>query len=95
MTAKQRRAAILIGRGGLTYAEIAKIVGCNLRTLERWASPDPAIGVPGFREQMRIARAEDAAFRALVARLRPAGTGLDSAELLAVNLVDGVVDARS
>jgi hypothetical protein len=46
-------------------------------------------------EAVRIARAADAEFRALIAKLRPAGlAGLDSSELLAVNLVDGVVDAR-
>ena len=46
-------------------------------------------------EAVRIARAADAEFRALVAKMRPAGlAGLDSSELLAVNLVDGVVDAR-
>ena len=38
----------------------------------------------------------DTAFRALAARVRPAGLAdFDSSELLSVNLVDGVVDARS
>lgn len=46
-------------------------------------------------EAVRIAKASDAAFRALIAKIRPAGlAGLDSSELLSVNLVDGVFDAR-
>jgi biotin-dependent carboxylase-like uncharacterized protein len=39
--------------------------------------------------------ATDAEFRALTAKLRPAGlAGYDSSDLLSVNLIDGVVDAR-
>jgi biotin-dependent carboxylase-like uncharacterized protein len=46
-------------------------------------------------EAVRIAREGDAALRSALAKVRPAGlASLHSAELLSVNLVDGVVDAR-
>jgi hypothetical protein len=47
-------------------------------------------------EAVRIARAEDDAFRKLLASIRPAGlAALASSELLALNLIDGVVDAQN
>jgi len=68
--------------------DLPRLVQCRPGTRLRFAPVERA-------EAVRIARAADAEFRALIAKLRPAGlAGLDSSELLAVNLVDGVVDAR-
>jgi biotin-dependent carboxylase-like uncharacterized protein len=77
----------------------------KIATVISWDLPRLAQLRPGARlrfaaveraEAVRIARAADAEFRTAVAKVRPAGlAGLDSSELLAVNLVDGVVDARS
>ena len=76
----------------------------KIATVISWDLPRLAQSRPGTRlrfeaieraEAVRIAKAADAEFRALVAKIRPAGiAGLDSSELLSVNLVDGVVDAR-
>jgi biotin-dependent carboxylase-like uncharacterized protein len=77
----------------------------KIATVISWDLPRLVQSRPGTRlrfaaveraQAVRIAKAADAGFRALVARVRPAGiAGLDSSELLSVNLVDGVVDARS
>jgi biotin-dependent carboxylase-like uncharacterized protein len=68
--------------------DVPRLVQCRPGTKVRFAAVER-------EEAVRIAREADAAFRAAVAKVRPAGlAGLDSAELLAVNLVDGVVDAR-
>ena len=68
--------------------DLPRLVQCRPGTKVRFASVDRG-------EAVRIARAADAAFRAAIAKVRPAGiAGLDSGELLSVNLVDGVVDAR-
>lgn len=68
--------------------DLPRLVQCRPGTRLRFAPVERA-------EAVRIARAADAEFRALLAKMRPAGlAGLDSSELLAVNLVDGVVDAR-
>jgi biotin-dependent carboxylase-like uncharacterized protein len=69
--------------------DIPRLVQCRPGTRLRCAAVERA-------EAVRIAREADAGFRALIATIRPAGlAGLDSAELLSVNLVDGVVDARA
>jgi biotin-dependent carboxylase-like uncharacterized protein len=68
--------------------DVPRLAQCRPGTKVRFTSVDR-------EEAVRIARAADAALRAAIARIRPAGlAGLDSAELLSVNLVDGVVDAR-
>lgn len=68
--------------------DLPRLVQCRPGTGLRFAIVDRA-------EAVRIARTEDAAFRKLVATIRPTGlAGLDSSELLALNLIDGVVDAR-
>jgi 5-oxoprolinase (ATP-hydrolysing) subunit C len=79
------------------YPKIATVISWDLpRLVQMRPGSKVRFAIVDRAEAVRIARAEDAAFRALVAKLRPAGmAGLDSAELLAVNLVDGVVDARS
>lgn len=75
----------------------------KIATVISWDLPRLAQSRPGTRlrfavveraEAVRIARTADAAFRALVAKVRPAGLALDSSALLSVNLIDGVVDAR-
>jgi 5-oxoprolinase (ATP-hydrolysing) subunit C len=76
----------------------------KIATVISWDVPRLAQCRPGTKvrfeivergEAVRIARAADAALRAAIAKVRPAGiAGLDSGELLSVNLVDGVVDAR-
>lgn len=78
------------------YPKIATVIGADL--------PRLAQSAPGTKlrfqiieraQGVRIAKAADQAQRQLVAKIRPAGlAGLDSSELLALNLVDGVVDAR-
>lgn len=68
--------------------DLPRLVQCRPGTLLRFTAVERA-------EAVRIAKSADAEFRALVAKMRPAGlAGLDSSELLAINLVDGVVDAR-
>ncbi len=68
--------------------DLPRLVQCRPGTPLRFAIVDRA-------EAVRIARAEDDAFRKLVATIRPAGlASLGSSELLAVNLIDGVVDAQ-
>jgi 5-oxoprolinase (ATP-hydrolysing) subunit C len=68
--------------------DLPRLVQCRPGTKVRFKSVERG-------EAVRIARDADAAFRALIAKVRPAGlAGLDSTDLLAVNLVDGVVDAR-
>jgi 5-oxoprolinase (ATP-hydrolysing) subunit C len=77
----------------------------KIATVISWDVPRLAQCRPGTKlqfvvvqraEAVRIAKESGAAFRALVAKVRPAGfAGLDSSKLLSVNLVDGVVDARS
>jgi len=78
------------------YPKIATVISWDLPRLVQCRPGTPLRFAPVERaEAVRIARAADAEFRALLAKLRPAGlAGLDSSELLAVNLVDGVVDAR-
>ncbi len=67
--------------------DLPRLVQCRPGTPLRFAAVERA-------EAVSIARAADAEFRTLVAKMRPAGlAGLDSSELLAVNLIDGVVDA--
>ena len=76
----------------------------KIATVVSWDLPRLVQSRPGTRlrfapveraEAVRIAKAADAEFRDLFAKVRPAGlAGLDSSELLSVNLVDGVVDAR-
>jgi allophanate hydrolase subunit 2 len=77
------------------YPKIATVISSDLprlaqsrpRTKVRFASV-------GREEAVRIAREADATLRSALAKIRPAGlAGLHSAELLSVNLVDGVVDA--
>jgi biotin-dependent carboxylase-like uncharacterized protein len=68
--------------------DLPRLVQCRPGTALRFAIVDRA-------EAVRIATAEEAAFRKLVATIRPTGlAGLDSSELLSLNLIDGVVDAR-
>jgi biotin-dependent carboxylase-like uncharacterized protein len=76
----------------------------KIATVISWDLPRLVQSRPGTRlrfasvertEAVRIARAAHAEFVALLGSIRPAGiAGLDSSELLSVNLVDGVVDAR-
>jgi biotin-dependent carboxylase-like uncharacterized protein len=69
--------------------DVPRLAQCRPGTKLRFAAVSRA-------EAVRIAREADAAFRALVAKVRPAGLAeFDSGELLSVNLIDGVVDARS
>ena len=79
------------------YPKIATVISWDL---PRLVQRRPGAGLQFTRveraEAVRIAKASDAAFRALLARIRPTGlAGLDSSELLSVNLVGGVVDAQS
>ena len=68
--------------------DLPRLVQCRPGTRLRFAPVERA-------EAVRIAKAADAEFRAVLAKVRPSGlAGLDSSELLSVNLVDGVVDAR-
>jgi len=70
-------------------ADLPRLVQCRPGTKLRFAAVERA-------EAVHIARAADEAFRAFMGKMCPAGfAGLDSSELLSVNLVDGVVDARS
>jgi allophanate hydrolase subunit 2 len=78
------------------YPKIATVISWDLPRLVQ-SRPGTALRFTAVEraEAVRIATAADVEFRALVAKMRPAGlAGLDSSELLAVNLVDGVVDAR-
>jgi biotin-dependent carboxylase-like uncharacterized protein len=69
-------------------ADLPRLVQCRPGTRLRFAAV-------GRAEAVQIVKTADAAFRALLAKIRPAGlAGLDSSELLSVNLVDGVIDAR-
>jgi biotin-dependent carboxylase-like uncharacterized protein len=79
------------------YPKIATVISWDLpRLVQLRPGSKVRFAAVERAEAVRIAKAEDAAFRALVAKVRPAGmAGLDSSELLALNLVDGVVDARS
>jgi biotin-dependent carboxylase-like uncharacterized protein len=78
------------------YPKIATVISWDLPRLVQCRPGTRLRFAPVERtEAVRIARETDAAFRALVAKMRPAGlAGFDSGELLAVNLIDGVVDAR-
>lgn len=77
----------------------------KIATVISWDLPRLAQSRPGTKlrfatveraEAVRIAKAADAEFRALIGKVRPSGlAGLDSSQLLSVNLVDGVFDARS
>jgi biotin-dependent carboxylase-like uncharacterized protein len=68
-------------------SDLPRLAQCRPRTKVRFASV-------GREEAVRIAREADATLRSALAKIRPAGlAGLHSAELLSVNLVDGVVDA--
>jgi biotin-dependent carboxylase-like uncharacterized protein len=70
-------------------ADLPRLVQCRPGSELRFAQVERS-------EAVRIAKAADAAFRVLVAKVRPAGlAGLDSSALLSVNLVDGVVDAQA
>jgi 5-oxoprolinase (ATP-hydrolysing) subunit C len=78
------------------YPKIATVISCDLPRLAQ-SRPGTRLRFAAVEraEAVRIARVADAEFRAAVGKVRPAGlAGLDSSELLAVNLVDGVVDAR-
>ena len=69
-------------------SDLPRLVQCRPGTSLRFAVVDRA-------EAVRIARADEDAFRKLLASIRPAGlAALDSSELLALNLIDGVVDAQ-
>ena len=78
------------------YPKIATVISWDLPRLVQCRPGTPLRFTAVERaEAVRIARVADAEFRALVAKMRPAGlAGLESSELLSVNLVDGVVDAR-
>ncbi len=79
------------------YPKVATVIGTDLPRLVQ-LRPGAAVrfAVVERAEAIRIARADDAAFRQLIATIRPAGLAtLASSELLALNLVDGVVDAQS
>jgi biotin-dependent carboxylase-like uncharacterized protein len=69
-------------------ADLPRLVQCRPGTTLRFAAVERA-------EAVRLARAAEAELRALLATMRPAGAALNPDELLAVNLIDGVVDARS
>jgi biotin-dependent carboxylase-like uncharacterized protein len=78
------------------YPKIATIISWDLPRLAQ-CRPQTRVRFKSVtrEEAVRFAREADAALRSAIARIRPAGlAGLDSAELLSVNLVDGVVDAR-
>jgi biotin-dependent carboxylase-like uncharacterized protein len=78
------------------YPKIATVVSADLPRLAQ-CRPGARLRFAAVarEEAVRLARAADAALRALLAGIRPAGLdGLDSGDLLALNLVDGVVDAR-
>jgi biotin-dependent carboxylase-like uncharacterized protein len=79
------------------YPKIATVISWDLpRLVQCRPGTDLRFAIVDRAEAVRIARAEDEAFRKLVATIRPAGlAGLDSSELLALNLIDGVVDAQS
>jgi biotin-dependent carboxylase-like uncharacterized protein len=67
--------------------DLPRHVQCRPGTALRFAIEERA-------EAVRIAKAEGEAFRKLVATIRPTGlASLNSSELLALNLVGGVVDA--
>jgi biotin-dependent carboxylase-like uncharacterized protein len=77
------------------YPKVATVISWDLPRLVQ-SRPGTALrfAIVDRAEAVRIAKTEDAAFRKLVASIRPAGfAGLDSSELLAMNLIDGVVDA--
>jgi biotin-dependent carboxylase-like uncharacterized protein len=78
------------------YPKIATVIGVDLPRLAQ-CRPGTALRFASVTRTEAVQFARDAAeeLAALLARARPAGlAGLDSAELLSVNLVDGVVDAR-
>ena len=79
------------------YPKIATVISWDLPRLVQSPSRHQAALCGGRARGGRAhRRAADAEFRALIAKVRPAGlAGLDSSELLSVNLVDGVVDARA
>jgi 5-oxoprolinase (ATP-hydrolysing) subunit C len=79
------------------YPKIATVISWDLPRLAQ-CRPGTKVRFTAVErsEAVHIARTADAAFRALIAKVRPAGlAGLDSVELLSANLVDGVVDARA
>ncbi len=78
------------------YPKIATVIGTDLPRLVQYR-PGTSLrfAVVERAEAVRIARADEDAFRKLLASIRPAGlAALDSSELLALNLIDGVVDAQ-
>jgi len=78
------------------YPKIATVIGADLPRLVQ-CRPGSVLQFAAVEraEAVRIARAADDAFRAFIGRVRPAGlAALDSRELLSVNLIGGVVDAR-
>jgi 5-oxoprolinase (ATP-hydrolysing) subunit C len=79
------------------YPKVATVIGADLPRLAQ-SRPGTKLRFKAVEraEAVRIAKAADQALRELIAKIRPAGlAGLDSSELLALNLVDGVVDARN
>jgi biotin-dependent carboxylase-like uncharacterized protein len=79
------------------YPKIATVIGTDLpRLVQLRPGTYVRFAIVERAEAVRIARAEDDAFRKLLASIRPAGlAALASSELLALNLIDGVVDAKS
>ena len=78
------------------YPKIATVIGADLPRLAQ-SRPGTKLRFKTVErpEAVRIAKAVDQAERELFASIRSAGlASLDSSELLALNLVDGVVDAR-
>ncbi|HWB45480.1 MAG TPA: biotin-dependent carboxyltransferase family protein [Hyphomicrobiaceae bacterium] len=78
------------------YPKIATVISWDLPRLAQ-SRPGTALRFQRVdrAEAVRIARATDEAFRTLIASIRPAGlSGLASGDLLSLNLVDGVVDAK-
>lgn len=79
------------------YPKIATVISADLPRLAQ-SRPGTRLQFAAIEraEAVRLAREADEALRALLGRMRPAGlAGLDSSELLSLNLIDGVVDARS
>jgi biotin-dependent carboxylase-like uncharacterized protein len=78
------------------YPKIATVIGADLPRLAQ-SRPGTKLRfqVVERAEAVRIAKAADQTQRELISKIRPAGlAGLDSSELLALNLVGGVIDAR-
>ena len=78
------------------YPKIATVISADLPRLAQ-SRPGTKLRFKTVEraEAVRIARAADQAQRELFTKIRPTGlAGLNSSELLALNLVDGVIDAR-